>query len=451
MDALLNEDWTAEVVGRMHAQKGVMGNDRVLAGKGGGLTPCTLKIRSGCEGGGKGALIQEDKSATLSTLQDQTLFQPMDVDCRNGALNETATPVQARMSNTLNAGGVVACMATQQGGAEIRTDDMAPTLTAAAGMSGNNQPVICIQDLKETAPCSMSIHYSVDNTTDFVTYNDINGRGKKCEACSGCTWYGLCKPQALPTNGTRIYISGAITGTVNYMERFAEAEKLLEKKGYTVINPAKINAQLPLSTSYEEYMRIDAIMQSIEDGSLMLNIGDVIPCVLSDGQRVHFEVTAIDDEGYRLEMKELLKCMAHTDLHRWYDALYTTGLPKVLRDAIVSTRRKYKENGDGDIKELDSLIFAPSASEVFSKEEFEDNEWLGDKDVYEQLDFYKDWRNRIRCTVEDGKPNAWWLLSARAGHSTTFARVSYYGDCYSYSATSTWIAAPVCFRIRKSK
>ena len=39
--------------------------------------PYTLKIRSGCEGGGKGALIQKDKSATLSTLQDQTLFQPV--------------------------------------------------------------------------------------------------------------------------------------------------------------------------------------------------------------------------------------------------------------------------------------------------------------------------------------------------------------------------------------
>lgn len=36
------------------------------------------------------------------------------------------------------------CMATQQGGAELRTDDRAPTLTAAAGMSGNNQPVVAI-------------------------------------------------------------------------------------------------------------------------------------------------------------------------------------------------------------------------------------------------------------------------------------------------------------------
>lgn len=38
--------------------------------------PYTLKIRSGCEGGGKGALIQEDKSATLSCNNDQTLFVP---------------------------------------------------------------------------------------------------------------------------------------------------------------------------------------------------------------------------------------------------------------------------------------------------------------------------------------------------------------------------------------
>lgn len=38
--------------------------------------PKTLKIRSGCEGGGKGALIQENKSATLSCNNDQTVFVP---------------------------------------------------------------------------------------------------------------------------------------------------------------------------------------------------------------------------------------------------------------------------------------------------------------------------------------------------------------------------------------
>ena len=42
----------------------------------GPLVPYTLKIRCGKEGGGKGVLVQEDKSATLATNNDQTLFAP---------------------------------------------------------------------------------------------------------------------------------------------------------------------------------------------------------------------------------------------------------------------------------------------------------------------------------------------------------------------------------------
>ena len=42
------------------------------------------------------------------------------------------------------------CMATQQGGAEVRSDDRAPNLTAAAGMSGNNQPVVCAEEQSPT-------------------------------------------------------------------------------------------------------------------------------------------------------------------------------------------------------------------------------------------------------------------------------------------------------------
>lgn len=196
---------------------------------------------------------------------------------------------------------------------------------------------------------------------------------------------------------------------------------------------------------------IDDIMQDIKDGVLTLNIGDVIPCELTDGQKVVFEVTDIDETGYRLEMKELLKTVAHTDMQKWYDTFYKSLLPASLKNAIIPTKRRYKKDGDGELVEVYAMIFAPSASEVFSKEEFDDNDWLGDKDVYEQLDFYKDWRNRIRCTVEDGKPNAWWLLSASAGNSSYFAYVNSGGNCNSSSATDTWIAAPVCFRIQKSK
>lgn len=43
----------------------------------------TMKIRSGCDGGGKGPLVQEELSATLATHQDQTLFE-----LRNTVLND---------------------------------------------------------------------------------------------------------------------------------------------------------------------------------------------------------------------------------------------------------------------------------------------------------------------------------------------------------------------------
>lgn len=45
-------------------------------GTGGNNVPLVMKIRCGCEGGGKGPLIQRDKSATLATNNDQTLFVP---------------------------------------------------------------------------------------------------------------------------------------------------------------------------------------------------------------------------------------------------------------------------------------------------------------------------------------------------------------------------------------
>ena len=54
-------------------------------------------------------------------------------------------------------------------------------------------------------------------------------------------------------------------------------------------------------------------------------------------------------------------------------------------------------------------------------------------------------RAKKRCSNKDRC--AWWLLSAYAGNSTHFALVSSNGNCSYYSATATWIAAPVCFRI----
>ena len=52
----------------------------------------------------------------------------------------------------------------------------------------------------------------------------------------------------------RVYISGPITGTEDYMERFARAEEWLTEHGYEAVNPAKENAKLPEGTTWKQYM-----------------------------------------------------------------------------------------------------------------------------------------------------------------------------------------------------
>jgi len=74
-------------------------------------SPKTLKIRSGCEGGGKGALIQDDKSATLGCNNDQTVFVPTAYgicsDKSNSMLSDNPHSgiYEAETSRTLDANG----------------------------------------------------------------------------------------------------------------------------------------------------------------------------------------------------------------------------------------------------------------------------------------------------------------------------------------------------------
>ena len=65
-------DAVQTLTGRM----GTGGNNVPLIMSPAGPVAYTLKIRCGKEGGGKGALVQEDRSAALATNNDQTLFAP---------------------------------------------------------------------------------------------------------------------------------------------------------------------------------------------------------------------------------------------------------------------------------------------------------------------------------------------------------------------------------------
>lgn len=114
--------------------------------------PYTLKIRSGCDvdssgkGAGKGALIQENKSATLATSNDQYLFQPIGFDGYNATEtgDKSATlGVNCGMSTGRNGVITDTHILDDQGGSviNVRTDGKAPTLRA---MMGGHPPVVMI-------------------------------------------------------------------------------------------------------------------------------------------------------------------------------------------------------------------------------------------------------------------------------------------------------------------
>lgn len=117
-------------------------------GTGGGNTPLiaepkTLKIRSGKEGGGKGALVQDNLSATISTHNDQTLFEPVAygfnaVHKESGAgrfgykTDLSKTLDTSGISPTCNQGGIAVVFSTSK--TSYHTDalqDKANTLVAS--------------------------------------------------------------------------------------------------------------------------------------------------------------------------------------------------------------------------------------------------------------------------------------------------------------------------------
>ena len=68
-----------------------------------------------------------------------------------------------------------------------------------------------------------------------------------------------------------VYISGQISETDDYMERFEEAEKELKSRGFSVINPAKVNSMMPKETTYDQYMQLSFAMLDCADRIYMMD------------------------------------------------------------------------------------------------------------------------------------------------------------------------------------
>lgn len=69
----------------------------------------------------------------------------------------------------------------------------------------------------------------------------------------------------------RVYISGPITGTEDYIVQFWTIDRELKEAGYDVINPAKVCARLPVDFSHDDYMHVCFAMLDLCDAIFMLD------------------------------------------------------------------------------------------------------------------------------------------------------------------------------------
>lgn len=105
-------------------------------------------------GGGKGPLIQRDASATLSTLQDQTLFEPILLESNQNHATVSQTGVCTTLSAGMGMGGGWIPMVTEPAktfgvfckgnGDAFLTQERHASLTCGGGQPGQGYPAICI-------------------------------------------------------------------------------------------------------------------------------------------------------------------------------------------------------------------------------------------------------------------------------------------------------------------
>ena len=138
-------------------------------GTGGMNVPLVLKIRSGCKGGGKGPLIQEDRSATLSCNNDQTLFEPVPFgicsDQSKAMLSDNphAGIYKAQTSRTLDTGG--GNPGCNQGGIAVvaREKSYAMTMNSYVQVEEEKTPALLSRDYKD--PTAVNSGYTVRRLT----------------------------------------------------------------------------------------------------------------------------------------------------------------------------------------------------------------------------------------------------------------------------------------------
>lgn len=183
-----------------------------------------------------------------------------------------------------------------------------------------------------------------------------------------------------------------------------------------------------------------------------LKVGDQIEDELLTGEKMVYEVAHITEDRMDFISRDTM-----AERFTWNENGRNTGgfkksdLCKALNEKVweqlpeelkaVICERECIQVVDGEEEKFMLKLWLPSEYEVFGEE------WFSDAKEGEQLEIFKDPRNRIKMGGHGGS-RAWWLLSVYGGNSTIACYVNS-GGLASYHYCTYDFRVPLCFSIKR--
>ena len=207
-------------------------------------------------------------------------------------------------------------------------------------------------------------------------------------------------------------------------------------------------AVLTQTVTTETAINWEELAQKIKDNTSGLKVGDIITEKTLDGEEMDLVVADMGPGWARFESKDCLPVevaynqnnrnaggFADSDVKHYLNEEVFNSLPEELRNVIAEVERK-QENGESSLCRL----FLSTESELFG------DCCYSEGGTYNQIEYYKDRRNRIKCNRKGGSPDWYWTASVRSGNSTHCVHVCYDGHSSGWDASNE-LYVPVCFRI----
>lgn len=184
-----------------------------------------------------------------------------------------------------------------------------------------------------------------------------------------------------------------------------------------------------------------------------LKVGDQIEDELLTGEKMVYEVAHITEDRMDFISRDTMAerftwnengrntgGFKKSDLCKALNGKAWEQLPEELKAVICE--RECIQVVDGEEEKFMLKLWLPSEYEVFGEE------WFSDAKEGEQLEIFKDPRNRIKMGGHGGSRAYWWLLSVYGGNSTSACSVSNNGNADDDYCTCDF-RVPLCFSIKR--